>query len=207
MNKEKLTKFHQDNILEVAEKLFVERGFDGTSMEVIAKNAELSKATIYVYFRSKAEIFANLLIEKMKQLEEIFQKNMQGVGFVEAYYAFCNSVSDFQKDNALIFDGLVGKVAYDSKNEIPKEIQAELLQEMLRVNGHLYKLCDKGIAEGHILSDVDKQKAVLFAWATITETVRMRTKTLKTFLGENAEQEQYYKFVCDSILKMLTQKL
>jgi Transcriptional regulator len=54
--REKLKEFHRSNILEVAKKLFLENGFIQTTMDDIAKMADYSKSTLYVYFKSKEEI-------------------------------------------------------------------------------------------------------------------------------------------------------
>ena len=54
--REKLKEFHRSNILEVAKKLFLENGFIQTTMDDIAKVADYSKSTLYVYFKSKEEI-------------------------------------------------------------------------------------------------------------------------------------------------------
>ena len=57
MNKEHLVRFHQQNILAAAEKLFSEKGVCQTTMDDISRAAEYSKSTIYVYFHSKDEIY------------------------------------------------------------------------------------------------------------------------------------------------------
>ena len=50
-------------VLDAARELFLERGFNGTTTKQIAKNCELSEATLFFYFRSKNEIFTSLLFE------------------------------------------------------------------------------------------------------------------------------------------------
>jgi TetR/AcrR family transcriptional regulator len=58
-------------ILEAAEKLFAEKGFDGARVDDIAENAGVNKALIYYYFRSKREILEelfNTLIEELLEL-------------------------------------------------------------------------------------------------------------------------------------------
>ncbi len=47
-------------ILDAALELFRVRGFRRTSMEDIAEAAEIAKGTLYLYFRSKEELFAAL---------------------------------------------------------------------------------------------------------------------------------------------------
>jgi AcrR family transcriptional regulator len=46
----------RDQILEAATRLFVDKGFENSSVDEIAKEAGLSKGTIYWYFKSKFEI-------------------------------------------------------------------------------------------------------------------------------------------------------
>lgn len=50
-------------VLDAARELFLKRGFNGTTTKQIAKNCELSEATLFFYFRSKNEIFTSLLFE------------------------------------------------------------------------------------------------------------------------------------------------
>lgn len=54
----------RDQIRAGAQRLFLERGFAGTSTDAIASEAGVSKQTLYVYFSSKEE----LLIDVMRHL-------------------------------------------------------------------------------------------------------------------------------------------
>ena len=47
---------HRKNISIVAEKLFMEKGINNTSMNDIARESGYSKATLYVYFKNKEEL-------------------------------------------------------------------------------------------------------------------------------------------------------
>ena len=53
--KEALAQFHRKNILQAAQTLFAQKSFAGTTMDEIATLSQYSKATIYVYFKSKAQ--------------------------------------------------------------------------------------------------------------------------------------------------------
>ncbi len=48
-------------ILEAAGKLFLETGYGAVSMDAVARTANVSKATLYAYFRSKDELFAAMI--------------------------------------------------------------------------------------------------------------------------------------------------
>ena len=59
-------------ILEGARRVFLSTGFDGASMNEVARVAGVSKGTLYVYFASKEELFAALLRdEKRAQAEQV----------------------------------------------------------------------------------------------------------------------------------------
>ncbi len=68
----------QDNrkrrqILDGAYRMFMGQGFDATSMGDIAREAGVSKGTLYVYFESKERLFQELIREeKARQFPAIF---------------------------------------------------------------------------------------------------------------------------------------
>jgi len=63
---------HRENlrqaILDAAEELFVNQGYDNVSMRKIAKKIEYSATTIYLYFNDKREIFHCLLEQYYQRL-------------------------------------------------------------------------------------------------------------------------------------------
>jgi AcrR family transcriptional regulator len=57
-------------IMEGARKVFLAEGFDGASMNDIARVAGVSKGTLYVYFVSKEQLFEALIREERRQQAE-----------------------------------------------------------------------------------------------------------------------------------------
>ncbi len=51
----------RDRILNAAEELFIEGGFDGVSISDVAKKANCSKALIFFHFHNKRELFGSVL--------------------------------------------------------------------------------------------------------------------------------------------------
>lgn len=67
----------EQKILDAAEIIFAEQGFNGASIEAIAEKAELSKQNMLYYFPSKESLYQNVLkhildlwIEKMALMEQ-----------------------------------------------------------------------------------------------------------------------------------------
>jgi AcrR family transcriptional regulator len=55
-------------ILYAARELFVEKGFDRVSMEDVAEKVKISKAAVYLYFPSKAELFLETIGQAVDKL-------------------------------------------------------------------------------------------------------------------------------------------
>ncbi len=63
----------KDRILEAAIKLFAEKGFDATSVDEIARNAEINKAMIYYYFSSKEELLSSIIRKSINEFTSIIE--------------------------------------------------------------------------------------------------------------------------------------
>lgn len=57
----------QLQIMNVAEELFAQRGFEGTSVRDIAQKAEVNVAMISYYFGSKEKLLENLILQRTQQ--------------------------------------------------------------------------------------------------------------------------------------------
>jgi AcrR family transcriptional regulator len=66
-------------ILDAAEKRFAREGFHVTTLEEVAADVEISKATIYLYFKNKEELFFSILEEKFDQYIQSIGKRLDGV--------------------------------------------------------------------------------------------------------------------------------
>ena len=71
----------QIQILEVAEILFAEKGFDGTSIRNIAKLAKINIAMVSYYFGSKERLLESLIVYRTSdlknQLDSLLQEDLE----------------------------------------------------------------------------------------------------------------------------------
>lgn len=68
--KEREKQLRREQIMDAAKKVFSEKGLASATMENIAKEAELSTATLYLYFRNKDELYASLNLKMLQLLIE-----------------------------------------------------------------------------------------------------------------------------------------
>lgn len=70
-------------ILDGARRMFLSRGFEGASMQDVARAAGVSKGTLYVYFDSKEAMFEALVLTECGRLQETVRRIGSGTGPVE----------------------------------------------------------------------------------------------------------------------------
>lgn len=77
MKEEKLNQPTEQAILEAAEKLFLEKGFEVTSTTQIAKEVGCNQALIHYYFRTKDNLFNTIFEQKFRYFfQQLF--NIEG---------------------------------------------------------------------------------------------------------------------------------
>ncbi|WP_421738941.1 TetR/AcrR family transcriptional regulator [Caulobacter sp.] len=83
-------------ILNAARALFLRTGYSDTGMEVVARAASVSTATLYAYFPSKAELFKVVILETVRDITAPVRESVRIKGdartrllsFANAYAAF-----------------------------------------------------------------------------------------------------------------------
>ena len=90
----------KERILKAASQLFAERGFDGASVDEIARRASVNKALIYYYFESKGDILDQLI---ESTLDDVLAQDLPLTGFEfladrQAAVAFMSKFLDFLEE-------------------------------------------------------------------------------------------------------------
>ncbi|WP_152205244.1 TetR/AcrR family transcriptional regulator [Marinobacter changyiensis] len=92
-----------DAILDAAELVFSEKGYERTSMDDIARTANLSRALLYVYFKDKSAIQRGIMLRAGESLRQRFaracldaENGLQQIGAIgRAYYRFYLEQPDY----------------------------------------------------------------------------------------------------------------
>ena len=67
--KEAVAALHRERIMEVTEKLFLEKGYAQTTIDDISKAAEYSRRTLYTYYESKEDILHHIIEKGLRSLK------------------------------------------------------------------------------------------------------------------------------------------
>src|SRR6185369_9482851 len=91
-------------ILEAAKDLFMQRGFEETSIRNIAERIEYSPTTIYLYFKDKDDIFYALHREGFVVLNQYFRALEHVTEPFERLKAICKAYITFAIENKEFYD-------------------------------------------------------------------------------------------------------
>lgn len=69
--------FRRQQILDAAEQHFTEVGYEGFSMANLAKLAGVVKGTLYLYFKTREEVFLNLYNQSLVRWSHVFLDQLQ----------------------------------------------------------------------------------------------------------------------------------
>ena len=107
----------RESILEAAEELFVERGFDGVSVNDVAARAGGSKALVFYHFKNKQVLFEKVLeryyVEQASTLMSAFDA---GASVVEKIHAGVDAYLDFLEKRPGHPRLIMGEICSNSDN-------------------------------------------------------------------------------------------
>jgi TetR/AcrR family transcriptional regulator len=170
--KEREKEMRRRDIVDTAEKLFFEKGYENITMADIAKKCELARSTLYLYFKNKKEIYLALSVRGTeilnKMFKEYYKEGENGLEKVKmlmmAFYRFYQEYPDYYDVNWRSY-----KVSID--HDAPK------MEEIKRMRMEGFSLFKKALQDGikdkSIRSDIDPVKANIVLALSIQNAINL----------------------------------
>lgn len=175
---------HRKNIATAAEKLFLQKGIESTSMSEIAKEAGYSKATLYVYFQNKEELVGFLVLESMQKLYDyISQALEQCEGTKERYLEICKGMRKYQEEYPFYFKMVLEtiNIDFETTNFLPEEKETFLVGE--QINELIADFLQSGIDAGEIRADIEILPTILTLWGMISGHIQLAANK-EAYIGQ-----------------------
>jgi AcrR family transcriptional regulator len=142
-------------IIKAAEKVFFAKGYDQVTMDEIAQEAEVNKALLYYYFKSKESLFFAVNLYGVRILHEMYLEcsNLNTDGY-DKVKSMVQALYDFSKEHPDYFRiyCYTGTERFQmSENEDAQEI-VDLRTGMWRL---MVEAIIEGIRDGTIRNDLD----------------------------------------------------
>lgn len=179
--KEKERLSREKDIINAAEKVFTVIGYNGASMEAIAKEAQFTRKTIYQYFSDKEDLLFTVIIRGFEKLLcSLKNAVVNGNNGYEKLKHLTNAYFQFYKEspNTLNLMNYIGYIKSTAENTAKRiefnKVSEELAQEIAKV-------IDEGKADGSIRTDFDTMRLTFSAEFMITGFFHMFSISGKTF--------------------------
>ncbi|AIQ51152.1 TetR/AcrR family transcriptional regulator [Paenibacillus sp. FSL R7-0331] len=89
-------------ILQAATKSFVQFGYKATTMEQVSKIANVGKGTIYTFFKTKEELFEEILDKATQELTSVMNRiAAEDNTFIHKLFNLLDSILEFRSDHEL----------------------------------------------------------------------------------------------------------
>ncbi len=168
--KEALEQFNRDNIITAAKELFESKGVENTTMDDIAELADYSKSTIYVYFRSKEDIYNSIVVDYLGMLTGELEVCIEGgEDFEESYYRLCECLVNFEEKYPKYYSSLMGEEKMTNSRK-----RCSATGDMNNELNHIIrKLLKKGLESEKLRADIDLDPTVLYVWSAISGIIQV----------------------------------
>ncbi len=166
----------KSDIVDAAERVFFSKGLQNATMDDVAEEVELSKGTLYLYFKNKEDLYLAIHLRGNHILKNMFEqavsKHKTGIEKVraigDAYFEFYKNYPDYF--NAMIY--------YESR-EINWEDEDTIAAQCALVGKStlevLVQAIMTGINDETIRRDVDPLKAAICLWGQSTGVIQIAT--------------------------------
>lgn len=203
--KESLARFNRENIMQSARTLFETNGIEKTTVDDIAKEADCSKSTLYVYFKSKEEILQTILLEEMQQLLAMLKGNVENEGnFRENYHAVCRAMVAYEKKYPVYFACMLETIELPEEQTDAQNVRVQIYETGEALNDEVMCLLKKGEQEGVIKEGLNPVLTAMFFWSGISEIIRFSGQK-ETYLGHrmNISREDYMEYGFSLLLESI----
>jgi AcrR family transcriptional regulator len=181
--KEREKEQRRNDIIDAAERVFFSKGVWIATMDDVAESVELSKGTLYLYFKSKEELYFAINLRGLNILSDLFRKAFeQGRTGLEKTFMIGKAFLEFSKVHPDYFNALSYYEIKDVDYSVPDSVACLCDELGGEVIGILVEAIKKGIEDGSIHPDLDPMKTAMILWGQtsgIIELVIMKGKHLQ----------------------------
>ena len=166
--KEREKEHRSEEIINAAQEIFFKKGLPAATMDDIAAAAELSKGTLYLYYKSKEDLYLAVAMRGATILRTMFEKAVssqepttqliKNLGI--AYFEYFKQHRDYFR-----------MYYYFENPQLHRQVSEDIKQVCMD-NDHktwtlVIDLIQRGIREGLLKSDLDPVESAVILWSSM----------------------------------------
>ena len=167
--KEREKEHRREEILDAAQRVFFEKGLYVATMEEIAEKAELSKGTLYLYYKSKEDLYLAVMMRGMEILREMFTKvATSGESAAKMMVALSDAYLSYFSNHREYFR----MIHFLQTPQFHKQVTDDMKASCGALNQHVWDLVNgilqRGIDEGVLRKDLNPVEVGIILWSSAT---------------------------------------
>ena len=167
--KEREKEHRREEILDAAQRVYFEKGLHTATMDEIAEKAELSKGTLYLYYKSKEDLYLAVMMRGMEVLRDMFTKVAESgesaanmiTALGDAYLAYFNAHREYFR-----------MLHFLQTPQFHKQVTEEMKESCDVLNRQVWDpvngILQRGIDEGILRKDLNPVEVGIILWSSAT---------------------------------------
>lgn len=206
--KEREREQRQNDIIEAARKLLIDRDFDEISMDEIAREVGLGKSTLYLYFKNKESLYFAIVLRGIRIWDQMIKEEVKkGNTGLEKFIAYGNANREFSKKYPDYFRLLYSPTSIKKQFDMDKMNSSEEFQEVKELFKEIMSVginsIQKGMDDGEIRPDVDPAEAAVLLSVIFNGKVNMGDWAKEILESRGIDDHKFTSDIGDLFLHML----
>ena len=173
-------------ILKAARKLFFDKGFKHVTVESIARKAELSKGSVYLYFKSKEEIYTHILLSDIDKFHKTVAGLLEvGLNASDKLMSLANTYAGFFINDRELFRIMMNYMLNINHMNLPEEIDRQIVTATNKTANIIEEIFHMGIESGEFPPYIDLRQKRNAIWGLLNGTI-----SLHLFTGSEEKREE-----------------
>lgn len=173
-------------ILKAARKLFFDKGFKTVTVESIARKAELSKGSIYLYYSSKEEIYSQILLNDIEKFHDhVADIPQDSSGASEALIRLAEIYVDFFLSDRELFRILMNFMIHNNGMNLPQDLNIHIIKTTNRAIDIFEQILKSGMEKGEFPPDINLRLNRNAIWGLLNGII-----ALHLFVGKEAKRAE-----------------
>jgi len=144
-----LSAYRRSALLEAARRVFGRSGFEKATIEAIARDADVAKGTVYLYYRSKRAIYEAAIEGGMAELEGLTRQRVEAARTLrEAITSVVATRLDFFRRHQDFFHMYVAEFGWSLTQ--PKAVRGRCAARIDRQTQILQQAIERAVARGEV---------------------------------------------------------
>ena len=182
--RERERELRREQILDAARGLLLKKGMAAISMNMIARKAELGVGTLYLYFKSKEELFAELQEEGLNLLHDAIRSTREStVAPQDQLFAVAAAYIDFARTQRAYFE-IINYFLSSPEVSFPEEIKKRIDEHGSRILGEVVMVLGTLREEA---PQAELRRGAVSFWAGLQGMLQLRKLQTTVLSGETLE--------------------